>query len=208
MSHTSKHSKGEGHTLSLVGKNIEITKPIRDYIEEKVDKVERIIPQIIEVSVRLDVQKLNQSVDILLKFSHFKVKVGAITENMYSAIDKAFERLHSKLLKWKSRIQDHYARGPSVTEVEIDVLERMKDEVEEINQEIVNESNAKLNEKYSLPRVVKKKKCPLKDLTLDEAVMKMELSSDHFMLYRSEEERTFKVIYRRRDGSYAVISAE
>jgi len=196
------------YTVSVIGKNIEITKPIRDYIEDKISKIEKITNHIIEVDVRLDVQKLNHTVDILLKFSHFRVKVGAITENMYSAIDKAFERLHTKLLRWKSRIQDHHARGVSVTEMEINVLDHGRDEVEQINEEIADANNQKLEEEYSLPTVVKKKMRPLKHLTLDEAVMKMELSDDHFMVFRSEEEQNLKVIYRRRDGSYGIISTE
>ena len=208
MSHISNSFQGDSYTLSLVGKHVEVTKPIRDYVEGKIAKIEKIIPHLIEVHVLLDVQKLNQSVDIILKFSHFKVKVGAITENMYSAIDKAFGRLHTKLLRWKDRIQDHYARGVSVTEMEIDVFERSKEDLEEINQEIDDANCAQCGEEYALPEVVKKKRRPLKCLTLDEAVMKMELSNDHFMVYRSEEEQTLKVIYRRRDGSYAVISPE
>jgi len=208
MSHIPNDFKDGGYTLSLVGKHVEVTKPIRGYIEEKITKIEKIVPHLIEVHILLDVQKLNQSVDIVLKFSHFKVKVGAITENMYSAIDKAFGRLHSKLLKWKSRIQDHYAKGMAVTEMEVDVLERSKNDLEEINQQIDDANDAQCDEEYTLPQVLKKKRRPLKCLTLDEAVMKMELSNDHFMVYRSEEEQTLKVIYRRRDGSYAVISPE
>ncbi|WP_420422144.1 ribosome hibernation-promoting factor, HPF/YfiA family [Simkania sp.] len=208
MAQTPKTFDEGEYTVSVVGKNIEITKPIRDYIEEKISKIEKITNHIIEVDVRLDVQKLNHTVDIILKFSHFKVKVGAITENMYSAIDKAFERLHTKLLKWKSRIQDHHARGVSVTEMEINVLEHGRDEVEQINEEIADANNQKLEEQYSLPTVIKKKRRSLKHLTLDEAVMKMELSDDHFMVYRSEEEQNLKVIYRRRDGSYGIIAPE
>ena len=208
MAQTPKAFDDGEYTISVIGKNIEITKPIRDYIEEKITKIEKITNHIIEVDVRLDVQKLNHSVDIILKFSHFKVKVGAITENMYSAIDKAFERLSAKLLKWKSRIQDHHARGVSVTEMEINVLEHARDEIEQINEEITDANNRQLEDQYSLPTVIKKKSRSLKHLTLDEAVMKMELSDDHFMLYRSEEEQNLKVIYRRRDGSYGVISPE
>ncbi|CCB89779.1 MAG: ribosome-associated translation inhibitor RaiA [Simkania sp.] len=208
MAQTPKTFDEGEYTVSVIGKNIEITKPIRDYIEEKISKIEKITNHIIEVDVRLDVQKLNHTVDIILKFSHFRVKVGAVTENMYSAIDKAFERLQTKLLKWKSRIQDHHARGVSVTEMEINVLEHGRDEVEQINQEITDANNQKLEEQYSLPTVIKKKKRPLKHLTLDEAVMKMELSDDHFMVYRSEEEQNLKVIYRRRDGSYGIIAPE
>lgn len=208
MSQTRNAFDDEAYTISIVGKNIEITEPIRDYIQGKIAKIEKITNQIIEVSLRLEVQKLNHSVDLTLKFSHFRVKVGAITENMYSAIDKAFERLHAKLLKWKSRIQDHHARGVSVTEMEVNVLEHEKKETQQINQEIVDANNAKLQEKYTLPTVIKKKKRALKQLTIDEAVMKMELSDDNFMIYRSEEEQTLKVIYRRRDGSYGVVSPD
>lgn len=208
MTQTPKTFDEGEYTVSVIGKNIEITKPIRDYIDEKITKIEKISNHIIEIDVRLDVQKLNHSVDIMLKFSHFKVKVGAITENMYSAIDKAFERLYTKMRKWKSRIQDHHARGVSVTEMEVNVLERARDELEQINEEIADANNQKLEEEYSLPKVLKKKKLPLKHLTLEEAVMKMELSNDHFMVFRSEEDRNLKVIYRRRDGSYGIISPE
>ena len=73
---------------------------------------------------------------------------------------------------------------------------------------IVIENNDNLQKDYALPKVVKKKKRPLKTLTIDEAVMKMELSDDNFKVYRSEEDQALKVIYRRRDGSYGVISPE
>ena len=127
---------------------------------------------------------------------------------MYSAIDKAFERLHAKLRKWKDKIQDHHAKGLAVTEMEVNVLEHAQHEIEEINQEIVDANNAALQKEYSLPKVIKKKKRPLKILTIEEAVMKMELSNDNFKIYRSEEDQALKVIYRRRDGSYGIIAPE
>ena len=127
---------------------------------------------------------------------------------MYSAIDKAFEKLYTKLRRWKSRIQDHHNKGVAVTEMEVNVLEHAQHEIEEINQEIIDANNDNLQKDYALPKVIKKKKRPLKTLTIDEAVMKMELSDDNFKIYRSEEDQALKVIYRRRDGSYGVISPE
>ena len=208
MTKSSHKFNDQEYTISVVGKNIEITKPIRDYIEEKIAKIEALSTDIIDVKVRLDVQKLNHMVDIFLKFSHFRVNVRAITENMYSAIDKSFEKLYTKLRKWKSRIQDHHNKGVAVTEMEVNVLEHAQHEIEDINQEIIDANNDNLQKDYALPKVVKKKKRPLKTLTIDEAVMKMELSDDNFKVYRSEEDQALKVIYRRRDGSYGVISPE
>lgn len=204
MPTSAKDFPGEGeYKIAILGRNIEVTNTIRDYIEEKVHKLEKVTHHILEVDVRLDIQKLNHLVDIVMKFSHFKIKVHAVTENMYSAIDKAFERMHAKLRKWKERIQDHHAKGVSATEMEINVLERGSDD-----DDIIEENNIALAKQYDLPKVMKTKTRPLKMLRLDEAVMKMELSDDHFLVYRSEEEQMLKVIYRRRDGSYGIISPE
>ncbi|MDN3508447.1 MAG: ribosome-associated translation inhibitor RaiA [Candidatus Neptunochlamydia sp.] len=208
MTKSSQKFDDQEYTISVVGKNIEITKPIRGYLEEKIAKIEALSIDIIDVKVRLDVQKLNHIVDIFLKFSHFRVNVRAITENMYSAIDKSFDKLYTKLRKWKSRIQDHHNKGVAVTEMEVNVLEHAQHEIEESNQGIIDANNDDLQKDYALPKVVKKKKRSLKTLTIDEAMMKMELSNDNFKVYRSEEDQALKVIYRRRDGSYGVISPE
>ena len=196
------------YNVVIIGKGVEVTKPIREYIEEKVSKIEKLTPHIIDVHIRIEVQKLNHFVDIVMKFSHFKVKVGAVIDNMYAAIDKAFHRLDAKLRKWKDRIQDHHAKGVSVTEMEINVLEGAEAELEQIDEEIIDANNSTLEVDYKLPKVIKKKKRSLKVLTLEEAVMKMELSGDHFLIYRSEEDQVLKVLYRRRDNSYGVISPE
>lgn len=208
MTESTKKFDEQEYTISVIGKHIEITNPIRDYVEEKIAKIESLSTHIIDIRVTLEVQKLNHVVDINMKFSHFRVQVRAHTENMYSAIDKAFERLYTKLRKWKSRIQDHHAKGVSVTEMEVNVLEHAQHDIEEINEEIIDANNESLESQYSLPKVIKKKKRPMKTLTIDEAVMKMELSDDNFMIFKSEEEQAIKVIYRRRNGSYGVISPE
>ncbi len=196
------------YNLVILGKGTEVTRPIHEYIEEKVVKIEKLTPHILDVHVRIEVQKLNHSVDIVTQFSHFKVKVGAVLENMYAAIDKAFHRLDAKLRKWKDRIQDHHAKGVAVTEMEINVLEGEKEDLAQIDRDIIDANNNTLEIDYTLPKVVKKKKRPLKTLTLEEAVMKMELSGDHFLIYRSEEDQGLKVLYRRRDNSYGVVSPE
>ena len=200
--------EGKEYNISIIGKHIELTNSIKEYIEQKVEKIEKLSVNIIGIVVRLDVQKLNNSVDIILNFSHFKVKVGATTEEMYSAIDKAFDKLGAKLRKWKGKIQDHHAKGFSVTEIEVNVLEQKEEEKEALDSEIIEANNNALDHMYDFPKVIKKKKRPLKILTLSEAVMKMELTTDPFLIYRSEEEQKLKVMYRRHNGSYGIMSPE
>jgi putative sigma-54 modulation protein len=210
MVHKFQLEGDENINVTVVGKNIEITNPIKQYISEKLEKVEKVLPHIIEVVVRLEVQKLQHQVDIVMKFSHFKVKVHATTTDMYATIDKAFEKLKAKLLRWKSRIQDHHAKGIKVIDLQVNVLEKQEedeaDDLQEINDQIDEENYKKIEQELTPPKVYKKKTRQVKTLTLDEAVMKMELSGDNFLIFRSEEDLEFKVLYRRRDDSYGEIS--
>jgi putative sigma-54 modulation protein len=77
----------EGYTLYIVGKHIEITDAIRDYVWEKLSRIERIADHIIDVHVVLDAQKLEKSCSILMNFIRFQIKVQADKDNMYEAID-------------------------------------------------------------------------------------------------------------------------
>ncbi len=199
----------ENVNVTVIGKNIEITNPIKQYISEKIEKIEKVLPHIIEVIVRLEVHKLQHEVDVVMKFSHFKVQVHANTPDMYATVDKAFEKLKAKLMKWKSRIQDHHAKGINAVDLQINVLEKNKvDELTEINDQIEDQTYAEVEDQLKPPKVYKKKTKLLKTLNLDEAVMKMELSGDHFLIYKSEEDLMLKVLYKRRDGSFGVISLE
>ena len=198
----------DNYRVVVDGKNVTITNPIRDYVMEKLAKTEKLSTGIIDVVVRLEVHKLEHECAIMMRSSHMAIKIHAITGDLYSAIDKAFDKLRTKFLRWKTRIQSHHAKGVSAIDMEVQVLEHLAHLDEERDQDIVEENNATLQKGVERPKIVKKKTRPLKTLTLDEAWMKMDLTSDAFMVYRSEDDRTIKVIYRRRDGGYGVISTQ
>jgi putative sigma-54 modulation protein len=58
---------------------------------------------------------------------------------------------------------------------------------------------------YTTHEIVKQDTLPLKTLTNEEAVMKMDLSKDMFMIFKNEADQKIKVIYRRDDGNYGII---
>ncbi len=204
-----KEDFSDEHRVKIYGKNIEVTKTLKDYIQEKIAKIERFTDQIIDINVRLDVQKLNHFIDVVIKFSHFKIFTHASTTDMYASIDKAFERLKRKMGRWKDRIKDHHAKGVPVTEMQVNILENTLPVEDELSAEIIEENNESLEKlHFSLSEVVKTKKRSLKTLTLHEAIMKIELSGDSFLLFRNEEDRTLHVLYRRRDGSFGVMIPE
>ena len=81
-------------------------------------------------------------------------------------------------------------------------------EVAEYNEDMEIELEAERQKQLNPGKVIRKKSIPLKILTSDEAVMKMELSGDPFLIYKGEEDQKLKVIYRTKDGNYGVIRTE
>jgi putative sigma-54 modulation protein len=144
---------------------------------------------------------------LLLKIDHTQVKCQADSTDMYVSIDRALDRLQALLSRYKGRIQDHHKKKLSIIDMQVNVLER-PNEVEEINAEIdAIEASSRLNS-YLPPRIIGSETRPLKTLVLDEAVMKMDLSGDQFLIFRAEEDRKLKVLYRRKDGNYGLIQPE
>lgn len=200
----------EGINISVTGRNVQITDPMKNYAIEKISKIERFSTRVVDVQVTMDIQKLVHRVDIVLKVEHIIIKASASTENMYASIDKAADKIQSQFRRYKERIKDHQAKPVEEIEMRVNVIEPMKEEEEivEINADIEAE-NARVNgKKFQFHQIVEQEIRPLKYLTYDEALMKLELSGDQFLIFRNEIDRKLCVIYRRNDGNYGVIEAE
>lgn len=195
-----------GYNISILGRNVQVTEAMKKYAWDKLTKVERLHTHIMDLHMTLDIQKLEHIVSIVAKFDHFKVKVQASSTDMYASIDKAVDRLQTKLRRWKHRIQEHAQKKLNVVDMRVNVLQRPYDELEEYNAEI--EAKNKQDQAFIPHKIIGQDTRILKFLTADEAVMKMELSGDNFLIYRDEIDRNLKVIYRRKDGNYGVIQVE
>lgn len=197
-----------GNRITINGRGVFVTEAMKNHAIDKLSKLDHFQNHVIDLHVTLDIQKLEHTCTIVLKFDHFKVKVACSSSDMYASIDKAVDKLKSKITRWKSRIQDHHKKGLKVVDMEVNVLRRPFETVEEFNEEIESENKKELMDEYRPPKIIGNDKRPLKFLTAEEAVMKMELSDDPFMIFRGEEDRKLKVIYRRNDGNYGMILPE
>jgi putative sigma-54 modulation protein len=143
-----------------------------------------------------------------MNFIHFHIKVKASTDNIYSAIDKASDRVVSLVRRYKTKLQSHRAKHVSTVDIHVNVIKPLNDEVKIINDEIEAENARQKEDMLTLHQVVAKETMPLKTLTQEEAVMKMEITEDPFLIYRSEEDQKLKVIYRRDDENYGLVQVE
>lgn len=197
------------YNISVIGRNVVVTDALRDYAIDKISKIERFSNRIIDVFVTLDIQRYEQRADIVLQLDHIKIKSHAITDDMYASIDKAVDKIEAQLLRYKSKIQDHHAKGVNVIDMNVNVLSPLPDaEVVSVNDDIEDENSRRLMDKYRAHKIISKEKHSVKTLTDGEALMKIDLSDDTFLIYRSEENHLLKIMYRRKDGNFGVIEAE
>jgi putative sigma-54 modulation protein len=194
-----------GYNIQITGRHVEITDAMKAYAMEKISKIERFMNRIIDVNVIMDIQRTEHRVEIILKAGNFKIRSQASTTDMYASIDKAVDKIEAQILRYKSKIQDHHAKGHADLNMTVNVFSRppeVEEDLEEINNEIVESQTV---DRFKPHQIVKQESLPLKILTCDEAIMKMELSGDPFLIFKDEADFKLKVIYRRKDDNYGII---
>jgi putative sigma-54 modulation protein len=202
-----KKMEEAGYNIQILGRTMFVTDAMKNHAMTKLSKLDRFHHHLIDLHVTLDAHKIEHSALIVMKFDHFKVTAHATASDMYVAIDQAADKIQKQIRRWKEKIQDHTKKKMSIGEMQVNILMRPS-EIDEYNKDMEIELE-ETRQKQLLPgKVIRKKTMPLKMLTSDEAVMKMELSGDPFLVYKGEEDQKLKVIYRTKDGNYGVIKAE
>lgn len=199
----------DAYTIHVTGRNVMVTDAMKDYAIEKVSKIERFSNRIIDVQITMDIQKVEHRVDITMKVGHTLIRSHAGGEDMYACIDKAVDKLESQLRRYKTKLQDHHARPLEMVDMRVNVYRAPKElEVDEVNDAIEEETARRLEEEFKPHEIVAEETMPLKQLTVDEAIMKMDLSGDWFLLFRNEADHKLNLIYRRNDGNYGLVHPE
>lgn len=91
--------------LNLTGRHLEITPAIREHVIGKLDKVKRHFDNVIDVSVILSVEKLQQKAEATLNISGKTLFAEAEDGNLYVAIDALIDSLDRQVLKHKEKFE-------------------------------------------------------------------------------------------------------
>lgn len=205
-----KEFEGEGYPIHVIGKNVMVTEPMKNYAMEKLSKIEKFTKaRLIDATISMDVQKHEQRADIILKVDHTILNSHAASNDMYVSIDQAVDKIETQLRRYKTKIRDHQAKDLATIDLKVNILQfPAEQEVFDVNLDIEEQNRNDLMKVYRPHKIVSEETTPLKLLTYDEAVAKMEKSKDAFMLFKNEEDLMVSLIYRRKDGNYGVIEVQ
>ncbi len=90
--------------LTLTGHHLHITPAIREYVTTKLERVGRHFDDLLDVSVVLSVEKLQQKIEANIHVRGKELFVEAEDENLYAAIDLFADKLDRQIIKHKEKL--------------------------------------------------------------------------------------------------------
>jgi len=175
--------------MTVRGKNIEITPALRDYVEKRVGKVTRYFEVLGDITVLLKVEKGRHIVEVTVPLdprNGMILRGEEATLDMYSSIDLVTDKLEKQIERYKNKLDRSFRK--SIRTEEVPLPAGAAGETEEF-------------------KVVKTKRFEVRPMDVEEAILQMNLLNHDFYVYRDAVAETVNVVYRRKDGSYAVIES-
>ena len=93
--------------LTVSGHHVEVTEPLREYVNSKFERLQRHFDNITNTEVTLIVEKMVQKAEATVHISGADVFAHAESEDMYAAIDALVDKLDRQLIKRKEKTRGH-----------------------------------------------------------------------------------------------------
>ena len=100
--------------INLTGHHVDFTDPLREYVNSKMDRLERHFDHVTDTHVILSVEKLRHKAEATMHISGGKIFADAEQENMYAAIDSLVDKLDRQVKKHKEKRTDHHRSEGSI----------------------------------------------------------------------------------------------
>lgn len=172
--------------FNIRGDKIEVTDSIKNYVKEKLQRLEKYFdePSSLTAHVLVRVRNGNQIIEVTIPTARYTLRAEEKNADLYAAIDLVIDVLERQIRKNKTKLNKKRSEEP----IGFAFLEN--DSEEEINDTIV-----------------KRKDIDSKPMSEEEAILQMELLGHDFFLFKNVDEECISVIYKRKDGNYGIINS-
>ena len=175
--------------INIIGRKITVTDKIREYAEKKLGKMDKFFKDEPEARIVIGTIKDNEYVEASIYASGMIYRAEVIDVDVITAMDKIVDVIERQIRKNKTRLE------------------------KKIKREAVNDNILLSGEDYtegedvSEFKIVKKKRFAVKPMTAEEAVLQMNLLGHNFFVFKNAETEQMNVVYKRKDGNYAIIES-
>lgn len=100
--------------IDLTGHHVDLTEPLRNYVNDKFERLERHFDHVTDVHVVLSVEKLRHKAEATMMISGGKLFADSTEADMYAAIDGLTDKLDRQIKKHKEKLTDHHRSEGSI----------------------------------------------------------------------------------------------
>ncbi len=173
-------------------KKINLPNKVHAYAEKKVGKLDRYFKADAEAAIVFSVEKDRNNVELTIRSGGTIIRVAESTSDMFATIDAAVSSVERQLRKNKTRLEKRLRQDAFSRSVDMEEVSSFAPETDE--------------EEF---KIVRTKRFPIKPLTVDEAVLQMNLVDHTFFAFKDvDQDGRFAVVYKRNDGGYGLIVDE
>ncbi len=174
--------------VSIFTRNLELTPRLKEYVEEKVERLDRYLPSIDEARVELRVENTRsanhrQIAQMTVRVHGALLRAEERTNDMFTSIDQALEKMYRQIKRYKGKRQDRWHAATEAPPVEEPAEE-------------------------SAGQIVRIKRFQMVPMSPTEAIEQMELLGHRFYVFMNSEEDAINVVYKRDDGNYGLLQPE
>lgn len=175
---------------SVRGENIEVTGAIRDYVEKRLDKLNKYFPSANDSTAHVNLKVYSDKtakVEVTIPLPYLTLRAEETSPDLYASVDLVTDKLERQIRKFKTKI-NRKSREKG-----------FKDDLATAPTEPADQNtDVKLD-------VVRTKRVSLKPMDSEEAILQMDMLGHNFFIFEDAETNGISIVYKRRDGRYGLI---
>jgi putative sigma-54 modulation protein len=185
---------------NITFRQLSATDALKSYAEEKVERVKKYLDRAGEAHVVLSLERHLHHADITIQSGAFLLRGREKSEDMYASIDLAMDKIERQLRRYKEKLKNHHGR--QFEHHQRTALSQLR-----VRHDVVSVQEPEKGSTETPPRVVRTNEFLVHPMTVDDAVMQMDLMNNDFLVFTNAASHEMNVIYRRKDGHYGLIEA-
>lgn len=192
--------------LIVQGKNIQVTDRLREYVETKVNRLDRYLSTISDARMELASEQTRsygdrQIAQLTIHSKGMMLRAEERSGDIFTSVDMVMDKMKRQIDRYKSKRRGRIRSAQAREEQARDFAE-LEVDAEELLDEIMEEDEALEG------AIVRIKRFQVAPMDPDEAIEQMELLGHDFFVFYNADGGQFNVVYRRRDGNYGLIQPE
>ncbi|PIC56166.1 ribosomal subunit interface protein [Sporosarcina sp. P12(2017)] len=178
--------------FNIRGENVEVTPAIREYVEKKVEKLERYFTEGVNATANVNLKVYSDKqtkVEITIPMKNLTLRAEERHNDMYAAVDLIVDKLERQIRKYKTRVNRK---------------SREREGVAAFFQSVENNNTEELEDDNEFD-VVRTKQFDLKPMDQEEAILQMNMLGHSFFIFTDADSDGTHIVYKRKDGKYGLI---